>query len=83
MLSVKEEILEKKSRRDKVVRLLENPDFKDIFLEYYLKTTMHDLMYREGSSNGVMKNLDARKNLNDFIYDIIDNGKIADEQLKG
>ena len=36
-------------------------------------------MFREGSSDGVMRGIDARKSLNDFLYSIIEDGKLAEE----
>lgn len=79
----KRELIEKRDRKKKMESLLDDPNFKDIFINYFLKSTIHELMYREGSSQGVMKELDARKVFNDFMYNIIDSGKNAEEQLKG
>ena len=59
--------------------LLQNKDFVDIILVRYMKESIHDLMFREGSSDGVMRGIDSRKDLNDFLYGIIEEGKIAEE----
>ena len=63
----------------KAEKLLQNKEFVDIILGRYMKESIHDLMYREGSSDGVLKGIDARKSLNDFIYSIIEDGKLAEE----
>lgn len=79
----KKELEVKRDRLNDLNKLLEMPEFKSIFLEHFLKTTLYDVMYREGSSDGVNKLIDARKGFNDFVYDIIDEGKQAQETLKG
>jgi len=70
---------EKIDNKSKVERLLQNQDFVDIILKSYMNESIHELMFREGSSDGVMRGIDARKSLNDFIYGIIEEGKIAEE----
>jgi len=70
---------EKINNKSKVERLLQNQDFVDIILKSYMNESIHELMFREGSSDGVMRGIDARKSLNDFIYGIIEEGKIAEE----
>lgn len=70
---------EKIHNKSKVERLLQNQDFVDIILKSYMNESIHELMFREGSSDGVMRGIDARKSLNDFIYGIIEEGKIAEE----
>ncbi len=66
--------------KSKVERLLQNKDFVDIILERYMRDTIHDLMYREGSSKGTLRGIDSRKDLNDFIYGVIEEGKISEEK---
>jgi len=63
-------------------RLVMNDDFKLVFLNHFLKTTLNELVFREGSSDGVIKAIDVRKGFNDFIYDTIDQGKYAENKLK-
>lgn len=70
---------EKIHNKSKVERLLQNQDFVDIILKSYMNESIHELMFREGSSDGVMRGIDARKSLNDFIYGVIEEGKIAEE----
>ena len=65
----------------KVNSLLQNKDFVDIILVEYMKESIHDLMYREGASNGTLKGIEARKSLNDFLYGLIDEGKIAEGNM--
>jgi len=71
--------LQRIRNKEKAERLLENKDFMDIILVDYMSTSIHELMYREGSSDGVLKGIDARKSLNDFFYAIIEEGKRAEE----
>ena len=63
--------------------LLDQPEFVDIFMKDFLKSSLVELIYREGSSDGVIKALDARKVFNDYVYDIIDQGVTAEQILKG
>lgn len=63
--------------------LLGQPEFNDIFMKDFLKSSLVELIYREGSSDGVIKALDARKVFNDYVYDIIDQGVTAEQILKG
>ena len=62
--------------------LMSMEEFRYIFLELFLKESLNEMIYREGSSAGVIKALDARKAFNDFLYDIIDEGDKAKEILK-
>jgi len=68
------------SDKRKAESLLQNKEFVDIILVRYMKDSIHDLMFREGSSDGVMRGIDSRKSLNDFLYGIIEEGKIAEEK---
>ena len=77
----KVEVAIRVGKKDAVNRLLENKDFIDIILVDYMKETIHELMYREGSSDGTIRGIDARKSLNDFIYGLIEEGKIASEGM--
>ena len=79
----REELQLKIERKRKLDKILNSDEFQDIFLNYFLKESMYEMMYREGSSPGVVKQLDARKIFNDFVYDIIDDGKNAEEVIKG
>lgn len=72
----------KLERRKWMLNLLETTEFKEIFLKHYMKETLNEMIYREGSSPGVMVELNARKNFHDYIYGIIDEGEQAEEQLK-
>ena len=75
--------MDKRSKIDdkrKVERLLQNQDFVDIILKSYMNDSIHELMFREGSSDGVIRGIDSRKSLNDFIFGIIEEGKIAEEK---
>ena len=65
----------------KVNSLLENKDFMDIILIEYMKESIHDLMYREGASDGTLKGIEARKSLNDFLFNLISDGEIAKENV--
>ncbi len=66
--------------KQKAERLLQNQEFIDIILVRYMNESIHELMFREGSSDGVMRGIDARKSLNDFIFSIIEEGKIAEDK---
>ena len=63
--------------------LLGLEEFQNVFLKEYMRESLNEMIYREGSSNGVIKALDARKQFNDFVYDIINEGTKAEELLKG
>ena len=65
--------------KSKALRLLEDKDFFDLFLVKYLKESTYEMIYREGPSDGVIKEINARKSFNDFLYGIIDEGTIAEE----
>ena len=83
MDAIERSLIEADLARSKAMdRLVVNPDFKLVFLEHFLKSTLNELIYREGSSDGVIKALDTRKGFNDFIYDTIDQGKYAEQKLK-
>ena len=60
--------------------LLQNKGFIDIILKKYMEDSIRELMYREGSSDGVCRGIDARKELNDFIFNIIEEGKYEEEK---
>lgn len=70
--------LDAKKQLDK---LLKQEEFVNIFLKKFLKESLHEMIYREGSTPGVIKQMDARKVFNDFIYQIIEDGKKAEEAL--
>lgn len=65
--------------KNKALRLLEDKDFIDLFLVEYLKESTYEMIYREGPSDGVVKEINARKTFNDFLYGIINEGTIAEE----
>ena len=77
---IEKDRLDRIRNKAKAERLFENKDFMDIILVEYMNKSIHELMYREGSSIGVRKGIDARKSLNDFLYAIIEEGKVAEEQ---
>ena len=77
--SVLERKLDTKKQLDK---LLAMDEFRYIFMEVFLKESLNEMIYREGSSDGVIKALEARKVFNDFVYDIIDEGDNAKLILK-
>jgi len=74
------ETLSKIEDKRLVEELLQNKAFKAIILNRYMKDSIHELMYREGSSDGTVRGIDARKSLNDFLYGIIEEGKILEER---
>ena len=78
--TVKQESRDKIFRKAQMEELLQNKAFKDIILNKYMNESIHELMYREGSSNGVLRGIDARKELNDFIFGIIEEGKFEEEK---
>ena len=83
MQEIEKSVLERKlDTKNKMDRLLSNEDFRYIFIDLFLKDSLNEMIYREGSSDGVIKALDARKAFNDFVYDIIDEGDNAKETLK-
>ncbi len=65
------------SQGDALNRLIDNQDFRDIFLKDYLDSHIKELYLREGNSDGVGKAIEAVKYFNDFIYGIIANADIA------
>lgn len=58
---------------------MDDKDFIDLFLVEYLKESTYEMIYREGPSDGVVKEINARKTFNDFLYGIINEGIIAEE----
>ena len=78
-MTEKEEVQTRVDKKSKVDRLLNNSDFIDIILVDYMKESIHELMYREGSSDGTIRGINSRKDLNDFIYGVIEEGMIANE----
>ena len=77
---MKQEVRDKIFAKTQVEELLQNKGFIDIIMPRYMRESIHDLMYREGSSNGVTRGIDARKDLNDFLFNIIEEGKLAEER---
>ena len=69
-----------KHRKRQVEELLQIKAFKDIILKEYMNDSIHELMFREGSSDGVCRGIDSRKSLNDFLFGIIEEGKILEER---
>jgi len=78
-----EEAKRKVDLKNRLERLFKDEDFDTLFMREYLKTTAYEVLYREGISDGSRRVLDARKVFHDFLYDIIESGKLAEEQLKG
>lgn len=70
---------EKIRNKEKANRLLNTPEFFDLILVKFLKESMYEVIYREGASDGVVKEIAARKVFNDFLYAIIDEGTMAEQ----
>ncbi len=68
-----------KSQGDALNRLVDNQDFRDIFLKDYLDSHIKELYLREGNSDGVGKAINAVKYFNDYLYGIITNAEIANQ----
>ena len=78
-MTEKETIKLKIQEKSKALMLLEDKNFYDLFLVKFLKESTYEMIYREGSSDGVVKEINARKVFNDFLYGIIEEGTIAEE----
>ncbi len=68
-----------RSQGEALNRLIDNQDFRDIFLKKYLDSHIKELYLREGNSDGVGKAIDAVKYFNDYLYGIITNAEIANQ----
>lgn len=68
--------------KNRLERLLKNEDFDILFMQEYLKASAYEVLYREGIQDGSRRVLEARKVFHDYLYDIIDSGKIAEDELK-
>ena len=79
----REQKLQKVNNKKMMEYLLSTPEFTSIFMKDYLTNSLNEMVYREGASDGVVKEINARKNMHDFIYDIISQGEYAVQQLKG
>ena len=75
--------VEKVQRALSLEMLVNDSNFQNVFMDYFLKTSLNEMIYREGPSEGVVRAIHARKTFNDFIYDIMDEGKQAEIVLKG
>ncbi len=78
-MSQEEELKLYKSQGDALNRLIDNQDFRDMFLKDYLDSHIRELYLREGNSEGVGKAIDAVKYFNDYLYGIITNAEIANQ----
>ena len=62
-------------------RLLKDEDFIRIFMNSFMTQSMHEMIFRDGINEVTTKQIESRRVLNSFIYDIIDQGEIAEEQI--
>ena len=67
-------------------RLLENPDFKKIFIEGYIKSELELLVSnlartKPESRNGIQEQLISRANFRAYCNSLIDNGIKSREEL--
>ena len=82
-LNDREQKLQKINNKKMMEYLLSTPEFTSIFMKDYLTNSLNEMVYREGASDGVAKEINARKNMHDYIYAIISEGEYAVQQLKG
>ncbi len=78
-MSQEDEMKLYKLQGDALNRLIDNQDFRNIFLKDYLDGHIKELYLREGNSEGVGKAIDAVKYFNDYLYGIITNAEIANQ----
>ena len=78
-MSQEDEMKLYKRQGEALNRLIDNQDFRDIFLKDYLDSHIKELYLREGNSEGVGKAIDAVKYFNDYLYGIITNAEIANQ----
>ncbi len=64
-------------KMDSMKRLLENEDFRLVFMDGYLRESLIELMYREGVKESNINIMNARKIFSDFMYGVIEEGNFA------
>jgi len=68
-------------KRETILKLLENEDFKEVIIDKYLGSDIKDIVFNEDLDNkAVIDKLKARQNLRAYFDELINSATISEEE---